>query len=133
MMGVNHHDTHPLTGYYVTDDFLYEELLKMKALNINCIRTSHYPPVPEFLNMTDELGFYVIDEADMESHGFNTRNIGGAGSFVAGDVDPAWPCNRPDWKPMFIERLSRMVERDKNHASVIMWSCGNESNYATEL
>lgn len=129
MMGVNHHDTHPLTGYYVTDDFLYEELLKMKALNINCIRTSHYPPVPEFLNMTDELGFYVIDEADMESHGFNTRNIGGAGSFVALDVDPAWPCNRPDWKPMFIERLSRMVERDKNHASVIMWSCGNESNY----
>lgn len=87
MMGVNHHDTHPLTGYYVTDDFLYEELLKMKALNINCIRTSHYPPVPEFLNMTDELGFYVIDEADMESHGFNTRNIGGAGSFVALDVD----------------------------------------------
>lgn len=65
MMGVNHHDTHPLTGYYVTDDFLYEELLKMKALNINCIRTSHYPPVPEFLNMTDELGFYVVDEADM--------------------------------------------------------------------
>lgn len=129
MMGVNHHDTHPVTGYYVPDDFLYEELLMMKSLNINCIRTSHYPPIPEFLNMTDELGFYVIDEADVENHGFNTRNIGGGGSFVDGDHDPAWPCNRPDWEDMFVERMERMVERDKNHASVIMWSCGNESNY----
>lgn len=129
MMGVNHHDTHPKTGYYVPDDFLYEELLKMKSLNINCIRTSHYPPTPEFLNMTDELGFYVMDEADVETHGFNTRNIGGGGAFVPGDVDSAWPCNKPDWEPMFTERIERMIERDKNHASVVMWSCGNESNY----
>ena len=127
MMGINHHDTHPETGYYVTEEFLREELLKMKDLNINCIRTSHYPPTPEFLNMTDEIGFYVVDEADMETHGFNTRNIGGSGAGF--DNDPTWPCNRKDWEPMFIERIERLMERDKNHASVIMWSMGNESNY----
>ena len=127
IMGINHHDTNPKTGYYQTDRELYSELLLMKSLNINSIRTSHYPPVPEFLNMTDELGFYVIDEADMESHGFTTKHSGTNCSIF--DLDGLWPCEQEDWKDMFIDRMERMVERDKNHASVIMWSCGNESSY----
>lgn len=127
IMGVNHHDTNPKTGYYQTDRELYSEMLLMKSLNLNSIRTSHYPPTPEFLNMTDELGFYVIEEADMESHGFASKHAGDDSSnFV---LDGQWPCDKEDWKEMFIDRMERMVERDKNHASVIMWSCGNESGY----
>ncbi len=127
IMGVNHHDTNPKTGYYQTDRELYSEMLLMKSLNLNSIRTSHYPPTPEFLNMTDELGFYVIEEADMESHGFASKHAGDDSSdFV---LDGQWPCDKEDWKDMFIDRMERMVERDKNHASVIMWSCGNESGY----
>ncbi len=127
IMGVNHHDTNPKTGYYQTDRELYSEMLLMKSLNLNSIRTSHYPPTPEFLNMTDELGFYVIEEADMESHGFASKHAGDDSSNFA--LDGEWPCDKEDWADMFIDRMERMIERDKNHASVIMWSCGNESGY----
>lgn len=127
IMGINHHDTNSKTGYYQTERELYSELLLMKSLNINSIRTSHYPPNPEFLNMTDELGFYVISEADMESHGFASKHAGdNSSSFV---MNGEWPCEMEDWEGMFIDRMERLVERDKNHASVIMWSCGNESCY----
>ena len=98
----------------------------MKRHNVNCIRTSHYPNDPRFLCLCDKLGFYVIDEADLETHGYNTR-IGGGYEF---DVDnPIWPCQNPDFKDMFLERMIKMVERDKNHPSIIMWSTGNESGY----
>lgn len=127
IMGVNHHDTNPKTGYYQTERELYSELLLMKSLNLNSIRTSHYPPTPEFLNMTDELGFYVIAEADMESHGFGSKHAGDDSSIFV--MDGQWPCEKEDWCGMFIDRIERLVERDKNHASVIMWSCGNESGY----
>jgi beta-galactosidase len=127
LKGVNHHDTHPLNGYYESDDFMFTELLKMKELNINTIRTSHYPPTPEFLNMCNVLGFYVIDETDLETHGFCTRR----GGYANYDVDkyPSWLCNLPEWKDVYIERMMRMVERDKNNPCVIMWSTGNESGY----
>lgn len=125
LKGINHHDTHPKNGYCETEEELLSELLKMKELNINTIRTSHYPPTPEFLNMCDRLGFYVIDEADLETHGYNQRRGGGTGY----DISPLWPCMNPEFNAMFLERMERMVERDKNHASVIMWSAGNESNY----
>ncbi len=125
LKGVNRHDTHPTLGHYTPDDFMKAELLKMKALNINCIRTSHYPPTPEFLNLCDELGFYVVDETDIEIHGFVSRN-----TLYDYDIDhPDWICGQKEWENAFVERVQRMVERDKNHPCVIMWSMGNESGY----
>lgn len=136
LKGVNHHDTHPKNGYCVTEEELENELKLMKSLNINTVRTSHYPPTPEFLNMCDRLGFYVIDETDLETHGYCMR-FGAASREAHGsngdnwyDVNyPIWPCQNPDFADMFIERMERMVRRDKNHPCIIMWSTGNESGY----
>lgn len=128
LKGVNHHDTHPKNGYYLTDDELKDELVKMKQLNINTVRMSHYPPTPEFLNMCDEMGFYVIDETDIECHGFCTRDGGRYRTYDVDDYD-GWLCNRPDWKDAHLDRMERMVERDKNHPCIIMWSTGNESGH----
>lgn len=127
LKGVNHHDTHPKNGYYIPDDELRSELELMKKLNINCIRTSHYPPTPLFLELCDELGFYVVDETDIEIHGYTTRNTGPDSGYDIDSMD--WICRRPEWKDAFVERQIRMVERDKNHACVIFWSLGNESGY----
>lgn len=127
LKGVNRHDTHPTLGHYTPYDFMKAELLKMKELNINCIRTSHYPPTPEFLNLCDEIGFYVVDETDIEIHGFSSRNCG-----YGYDIEsPDWICNQKQWEKSFVERAQRMVERDKNHPCVIMWSMGNESGYGS--
>ncbi len=127
LKGVNHHDTHPSHGYCMTDEELLRDLTLMKELNINTVRTSHYPPTPEFLNMCDRLGFYVIDETDLETHGYVLREGGTPHGF---DVDdPIWPCTDPEFEHEFVERMQRMVERDKNHACVIMWSTGNESGH----
>ena len=127
LKGVNHHDTHPTKGWTMSDEDIRKDLETMKFLNINAIRTSHYPPTPEFLNMCDEMGFYVIDETDIETHGFVRRtNVSNEGYDV---TDAIWPCSNPDFKAMFVERMQRMMERDKNHPSVIMWSTGNESGY----
>ncbi len=115
LKGINHHDTHPTDGYALSEEFLHSELLKMKELNINCIRTSHYPPAPVFMELCDELGFYVIDEADNESHGFQYAST-------------PWPCRIPEWRNVHLDRIAKLFERDKNHTSVIMWSLGNEAN-----
>ena len=124
--GVNHHDTHPTNGYTMSESDIDRDLFLMKKLNINAIRTSHYPPTPYFLEKCDELGFYVIDECDLESHGFSQRgNITGFGY----DSDPIWPCKNREWRELFVERAARMVQRDKNHVCIIMWSLGNESNF----
>ncbi len=120
LKGVNHHDTHPDNGYCMTVDEMRDELLKMKQLNINCIRTSHYPPQPVFLELCDELGFYVIDEADVETHGFSCL-----GGYTSHEI---WPCKDPAWREAHIDRAERLLQRDKNHTSVIMWSLGNEAN-----
>ncbi len=125
LRGVNHHDTHPKNGYCETDEELRSELLLMKSLNINTVRTSHYPPTPHFLELCDELGFYVVDETDIETHGFVQRNSGYGYDIKNED----WICNQPVWKDAYVERAVRMVERDKNHACVIFWSLGNESGY----
>lgn len=124
LKGVNHHDTHPVNGYVMTAEELRQDLLKMKELNINCIRTSHYPPQPAFLELCDELGFYVVDEADLETHGMTIcRPKGGW------DEDPIWPCRNPAWEAAFLDRAARLYERDKNFSCVVMFSLGNESNW----
>ena len=134
LKGVNHHDTHPLNGYTMTDEEIRRDLLLMKELNINCIRTSHYPPTPEFICMCDELGFYVVDECDNEAHGFTnrfTRNYKDLNGYDS--EDHIWPCTNPAWKAMHLDRIERTVERDKNHCSVIFWSMGNESAYGPNI
>ncbi len=124
LKGVNHHDTHPYDGYVMSYEYMRDEMLKMKELNINCIRTSHYPAQPAFMELCDELGFYVIDEADLETHGFCNRTTD-----WSYDTDGIWPCKNPMWREAFLDRAERLFERDKNHTSVIMWSLGNESHY----
>lgn len=125
--GVNHHDTSKYGGWCQTEEELRKDLELMKELNINCIRTSHYPPTPKFIEMCDELGFYVICETDLESHGVSMRIPNGPGAY---DVwSNAWPCTKKEWKNEFVLRMQRMVEVFKNSASIIMWSTGNESGH----
>lgn len=114
--GVNRHDTHPDLGYAVSLESMVRDITLMKQHNINAVRASHYPNDPRWLNLCDRYGLYVIDEADLETHGF-------------GYEDPDIPCRRPEWREAFVDRARRMVERDKNHPSVIIWSLGNESGY----
>ncbi len=127
LKGVNHHDTNPYTGYCMTEDDIRKDLEAMKKLNINMVRTSHYPPTPEFLNICDEMGFYVMDETDLETHGF-AENYTTTG-YTMYDRPDFWPCSNPIWKDEFVERMARMMARDKNHTSVICWSAGNESGF----
>jgi len=124
--GVNHHDTSKYRGWCQSNEELLADLKLMKALNINCVRTSHYPPTPEFVEMCDELGFYVILETDLETHGFAER----FSNYYAYDVESSdWPCQRPEWEKEFVERMQRAVSLFTNNTSVIMWSTGNESGH----
>ena len=127
LKGVNHHDTHPEKGFTMSDEDLRLDLTRMKELNINTVRTSHYPPTPYFLALCDEMGFYVIDETDIETHGFVTRCPGVGWDHATCPQD--WPNMIPAWREAYVERAQRMVERDKHHPCVIMWSLGNESGY----
>ncbi|MBQ8804044.1 MAG: glycoside hydrolase family 2 [Tyzzerella sp.] len=125
--GVNHHDTSKDRGWCQSDDELRHDLKLMKDLNINCVRTSHYPPTPKFMEMCDEMGFYVICETDIETHGFLRRLPNVPYNF---DVENnIWPGSSLEWKKEHIERMERMVEYFKNNVSVIMWSTGNESGH----
>ncbi len=114
VQGVNRHDTHPVTGRVLSRRDMLAELAVLKRCNVNAIRTSHYPNDPEFLDLCDQIGFYLVDEADIEGHAF------------AGTL-----CDDPRYLPEFMERVTRMVQRDRNHPSVIMWSLGNETGYGT--
>lgn len=122
LKGVNRHDSHPVLGQTIPLHHMIKDLHLMKQHNINTIRTSHYPNDPRFLDLCDEYGFYVIDEADLECHGVISTGNMEDGVFHRLSADPAW-------RDAFVERAVRMVERDKNHASIIMWSLGNESGY----
>lgn len=117
LKGVNRHDMHPRVGFAVTRKMMQEDITLMKQHNINCVRTSHYPNHPYFLELCDKFGIYVIDEADLETHGF-----GAVGDWGLLAKDPVW-------EDAFLERAKMMVMRDKNHPSIIMWSLGNESGY----
>ena len=127
LYGVNHHDTSATGGWYQTDEELIEDIKLMKKLNINCVRTSHYPPPPKFVELCDEYGLYVILECDIETHGFICRYASQQYNYT----EPAgnWPGTHPDWKHEHFERMVRTVQRDKNHISIIMWSLGNESGH----
>jgi beta-galactosidase len=107
--GVNRHDHHPTRGKALTRDDIKQDITTIKKFNFNFIRTSHYPNDPYFYELCDQYGIMVMDEADQETHG-----IGGKLS------------NDPKWTNAYLERMTRMVERDKNHPSVVMWSLGNE-------
>nr|WP_183602206.1 glycoside hydrolase family 2 TIM barrel-domain containing protein [Paenibacillus phyllosphaerae] len=123
LKGVNRHDSHPVLGATIPMKAMREDLLIMKQHNINTIRTSHYPNDPRFLELCNEYGFYVMDEADLECHG-----TGQAGEFKHGSFH--YLSADPDWLEAFMERAVRMVERDKNQPSVVIWSMGNESGYS---
>jgi beta-galactosidase len=112
--GVNRHDFHPETGRVLSEDDLRADLELMKRFGFNAVRTSHYPNDPRFLDLCDELGFYVIDEANVESH---------ATMFTL--------CNDPRYTAAYVDRAARMVRRDKNHPCVVLWSLGNESGHGT--
>ncbi|MBW7453425.1 DUF4981 domain-containing protein, partial [Paenibacillus sepulcri] len=122
LKGVNRHDSHPELGQTIPVQHMIKDLILMKKHNINTIRTSHYPNDSRFMELCDEYGFYVVDEADLECHG-----IGSAGDFQNGVFHKL--SRDPAWKEAFVERAVRMVERDKNHPCVVMWSLGNESGY----
>jgi beta-galactosidase len=117
LKGVNRHDSHPELGQTIPINHMIKDLVLMKRHNVNTIRTSHYPNDPRFLDLCNEYGFYLIDEADLECHGV----------FHAGDYHML--TKNPDWEDAFLDRAIRMVERDKNHPSIVMWSLGNESGY----
>ena len=127
--GVNHHDTSKYRGWCQTLEEQRQDLLLMKKLNINCVRTSHYPPTPGFMALCDELGFYVVLETDIESHGFNRRY---ANETHAYDMDTCeYPGTRPEWLREHLERMERALEYHKNSPSIIMWSIGNETGHGT--
>ena len=125
--GVNHHDTSKYNGWCQTDEELRQDLQLMKDLNMNCVRTAHYPPTPHFMELCDEIGLYVICETDIEAHGFIRRlpNV----DYIFDMESNDWPANQAEWEKEHVERMQRMVECYKNYASVIMWSTGNESGH----
>lgn len=127
--GVNHHDTSKFRGWCQSLEEQKQDLLLMKQLNINCVRTSHYPPTSGFMELCDELGFYVILETDIESHGFNRRY---ANETHAYDMDSGeYPGTRPEWLHEHLERMERALEYHKNFTGIIMWSIGNETGHGT--
>lgn len=119
LKGVNRHEQHPRTGKHITRATMIRDMDLMKQANINMIRTCHYPDDPLFYELCDQYGFYVMDEANQESHGF------GIGNKVIGD-DPLW-------KKSHVERAVSLVQRDKNHPCVIFWSLGNEGGRGQNL
>ena len=112
LKGVNRHDFHPDTRWTVPKETYLRDLTLMKQANINAIRTSHYPDDPYFYELCDEMGFYVMDECDVESHGVRRKNV---------------PGNSKQWRDAVIDRAKRMVLRDRSHACVCFWSLGNEA------
>lgn len=127
--GVNRHDSDPVTGFTISREQIIRDMSLMKQHNVNAIRTSHYPNVPYFYEFCDEYGFYVIDEADIEAHGpselFYSDNSWE--NKAARWNEPI--ANNPEFCESILDRIRRCVIRDKNRASVVIWSMGNESAY----
>lgn len=116
--GVNHHDTSPTGGYTMTPEEIERDIRLCREYNIDTIRTSHYPPDPYLLELCDEWGVYVVDEADLETHGSWAQTLPPNYSHISND---------PAWSLHYLDRVRRLFHRDKLHASIILWSLGNES------
>ncbi|MEM9896800.1 MAG: glycoside hydrolase family 2 TIM barrel-domain containing protein, partial [Bacteroidota bacterium] len=123
LKGVNLHDHDPVTGHVISEELTLLDLQRMKEFNINAIRCSHYPKDPHFYRLCDQYGFYVIDEANIETHGMGVTNQIEKG-VKSKENHPAY---LPEWKEMHVDRIERMYERNKNHTSIITWSLGNEA------
>jgi beta-galactosidase len=122
--GVNLHDHDDKTGHVVSEELTIKDMEVMKQNNINAIRCSHYPKNPYFYRLTDKYGFYVVDEANIETHGMGTTNQGLDKNLKKQAKHPAY---LPDWKEAHLDRTIRMFERDKNYPSIVTWSLGNEA------
>ncbi len=133
LFGVNRHDSYPDTGYYADRAKMRRDLTLMKRHNINAVRTSHYPNAPEFYAMCDELGLYVIDEADLESHGCVNVYNDLKWSWADGYNGIALIAKDPQFKEAILDRERLLVTRDINRPCVIFWSLGNESGYGENL
>lgn len=114
--GVNHHDTHEKNGYVLSIEEMEKDIRLMKSLNVNTVRTAHYPPDPFFLTLCDMYGLYVIDEADIETHGMESAGKGR--NAISNDLR---------WQAHYIDRVNTMYMRDRNHVSITLWSLGNEA------
>ncbi|MET1007423.1 MAG: glycoside hydrolase family 2 TIM barrel-domain containing protein, partial [Propionibacteriaceae bacterium] len=119
--GMNRHETHPVRGRMFDEEHARADMILMKRSGVNAIRTSHYPPHPRVLDLCDELGFWVIDECDLETHGF--VYLGWQGN----------PSDDPRYEAAYLDRIERTVERDKNHPSIVIWSLGNEAGTGRNL
>lgn len=118
LKGVNRHEFDPDHGWAVPKERYHEDFKIMKRNNINAIRTSHYPNDPYFYELCNEYGFYVMDEADVETHGVRRKNV---------------PGDNPLWTDAVVDRMERMVLRDRNHPCIFMWSLGNEAGYGSNF
>ncbi|MEL7529688.1 MAG: glycoside hydrolase family 2 TIM barrel-domain containing protein [Bacteroidota bacterium] len=119
--GVNRHEHDPVKGHVIDEASMIKDITLMKRNNINAVRTAHYPNDSRFYELCDQYGLYVVDEANIESHGLNID-------------DPALTLgNRPNWEAAHMDRLQRMVERDKNYPSIITWSLGNEAGFGVNF
>lgn len=137
--GVNRHEHHPRFGRAVPLEFIKHDLLLMKSHNVNSLRCAHYPPHPRLFDLADELGLWVMDEADLEAHGFYDAIARPLDIPEEWDYDerkkntfpPAarYTSDNPEWEHAYVDRMVQLVQRDKNHASIIMWSLGNEAFY----
>lgn len=118
--GVNRHEFSSKRGRSVTKEDMLFDIKFMKEYNINAVRTSHYPNQSLWYELCDEYGIYLIDETNLESHGSWQK---------LSECEPSWnvPGNYPQWKEVVLDRAKNMLERDKNHPSILIWSCGNES------
>ncbi len=127
--GVNRHDSDPVTGFVISLDQMKKDLKLMKEHNVNAIRTSHYPDGPQFYQLCDEYGFYVIDEADNESHGTNSIYMEDDSVEAVHDRWNRAIADNPEFTEATVDRAKLLVERDKNRPSVVIWSMGNECAY----
>ena len=121
LKGVNRHDYNPKDGRVVSREEIEEDIILMKKHNINALRTSHYPNSEWLYDLCDEYGLYVIDETDLECHGFE----------LTGNY--SWISDDSNWELAYVNRMERMIERDKNHPCIIMWSLGNESSFGVNF